>query len=105
VQKRLGVAYYEWRELKVAFTSKRHDKPLTNFSPNQASAHSFRRENIDPEPWGQLSRERRLELCFKFRSENKYGEVIKREESDADPWCSWYLLSTASSWCLRITNP
>jgi hypothetical protein len=35
VQKRLGVEYYEWRELKVAFTSKRDDKPLTNCSPNR----------------------------------------------------------------------
>jgi hypothetical protein len=72
---------------------------------NQASAHAFRRNEVDPEPWGQLSRERRLELCFKFRSENKYCEVIKHEESEADPWCSWYLLSTASSWSLILSDP
>lgn len=65
----------------------------------QASAHAFRRNEIDPERWGSLSRERRLKLCFKFRSETKYGKAIVREESMVDPWCSWYLLSTASRWC------
>lgn len=48
VQKRLGLEYYEWRELKAGLVFQRDGQERTDL--DQASAHAFRRNEIDPEP-------------------------------------------------------
>lgn len=103
VQSRLQMTDGEWREVRVR-TSKLTTPLSCHATENssQADASRFRISRVGATSWGQLGRVWKRSLCIEFRTQTKYQDKFLAVETDADPWASWFLLSTARNFTSLI---